>query len=231
VSATPPVPELASPAVLGQALRTSGYFAVKTPLLLDREALHAVFASHRYFSSPASDREKDVTQFFRDGRFVVDPWLAKDGQSIGDFLPANLNATMLAIGAELEKQLRAALPEENVRFETVVARWRNPAIEASPFSAEHADGWFPHRDLGAVWLNVSLTLYGDGTVYWESGTTPRDAPGRSTAPGELFILTGGGRERALGVPATWHSAPHTGFDSERLLLLFYFGPAERDRTP
>ena len=230
ITATPPVPSLGSPAALGEALRTHGYFVAKTPLTIDHAALQALFATHRHFSSPADTREKDVTQFFRGGRFVVDPLLAKDGQTVADFLPPALNGTMYAIGRELEEQLRAALPEENLVFETMVARWWNPAIKASEFFDPKTDAWFPHQDFGAVWLNVSLALYGDGTVRWERGEHPDEVPGKPTASGELLVLTGSGRERETGIPATWHSSPHTSGATERLLLLFYFGPTYRDRS-
>lgn len=229
VAAMPPVPALGTPAALREALRTNGYFSAKTPMALDRAALHALFASHRYFASKSRSKEKDVAQFFQDGRWEVDPLLAKEGQQIEAYLPGFLDATVKKIGTELERQLRAALPEEHLIFETAVVRWWNPAIPASEFWKPD-DAYFPHCDFGAVWLNVSLAVYGDGTVRWEMGEHPDSHPGRPTPTGDLFVLTGHGREKATSIPASWHSAPHTDGETERLLFLFYFGPPGRDRS-
>ena len=94
-----------------------------------------------------------------------------------------------------------------------------------------------HQDAGGVYLNSVLTLYGDGTHYWNTDVLEglneridlrkvKDVfpPSGQTIPGEILVLTGLKRSTALNRPelATLHAGPDMNPRSNRLVLLFYF---------
>jgi hypothetical protein len=214
-------------------LNEFGHLKISTPFQLSLSEVKNIFAQRPRFNAPGQFlRERTIT-FRRSLNWALQRQDDSDPSEEDAVIPELMQFGM-TMGEKLEAFLKQKYPEENLTFESLHLRWVSSAIKLVYDDWVSADK--AHLDQGAVYLNSTITLYGEGTMFWNSNDVMRNEkfdannlpsylpPSGQMKSGEILVLTGLKRSNELNRPelATLHSGPGAYPGQDRLLFLFYF---------